>query len=71
MIHEMVFDLIPNTKMSYIKHEKEFLSYVKKKNWKRARGNDFFYSDFGVTGCKKKDSLQCAISCLNLRPKFE
>ena len=25
-----VFYLIPNTEMSYIKHEKEFLSYIQK-----------------------------------------
>ena len=49
-----VFYLIPNTEMSYIKHEKEFLFYVQK-----------------LEKCHMKDSLQCTISRLNLRPKLE
>lgn len=72
---EGVFYLIPNTEMSYVKHEKEFLSYMQKNkslDWKRARRKEYFKPISSVvTRCQVKDSLQCTISRLNLRPKFE
>ena len=74
---ESVFYLTPNTKMSYVcqtRLEGVFILYSKNKSldWKRARRKEYFKPISSVvTSCQVKDSLQCTISRLKLRPKLE
>ena len=56
------------------RREGVFLLYLKNKSldWKRARRKEYFKPISSVvTSCQVKDSLQCTISRLKLRPKLE